>query len=121
MNKQERPDNIIQFNGGSKNRYENKYGFDSLTQVKEQLDVQEQEGDQKVSYSKALSELKAGDLKNIELINETRKILLDLRTIATGLSTGSAEDIAIVEAVNKRLAEIDEAKKEVEVKKSKFA
>jgi hypothetical protein len=115
MNKHEKPDNIIAFDGQPKNTYENDLGIESLTQVQEQLDAQND------SYQDAIKELKSGNLKNIELIKETRKILLKLRVIATGLSTGSVEDVAVVKAVNERIAELDETMKEADAKKSKFA
>lgn len=115
MNKHEKPDNIIVFDGQQKNTYENDLGIESLTQIQEQLDAQDD------SYQFAIKELKAGNIKNIELVQETRKILHKLKVIASSLSTGSVEDVAVVKAVNERLAELDETMKEVDTKKSKFA
>ena len=96
---------IIEFNGGPK-RYESKYGLTSLEEVQGQLDAQ------KEKFEETKKELSAGNLANIDYMTETRKVLLDMRTVATSLSSGSREDAAIVTAVNERLADLDDAVEE---------
>lgn len=84
------------------------YGIEFMHQIVGQLDAQEHAPKDR-SYKQALVELSEGNTKNIELLKETRKVLLDLREIAIGLSNGSVEDKAVITAIQNRLDEITPA------------
>lgn len=90
-------------------------GIENLEQVQDQLDAQ------KASFERATAQLRSGDTTNIDLIKETRKVLLDFKQVAVELSNGTAEDIAVARAVSARLAELDEAMKGVDHGKSRLA
>lgn len=92
-----------------------KYGIQNLEDVRGQLEAQA------AAYNNAIKELKEGNTTNIDLLKETRKVLVDLREIVVELSGGSAEDVAVAKQVAQRLSELDETMNEAETKKAKLA
>lgn len=109
--------NIHKFEGNHAPRgpKHNQYGIENLTQVHEQLEVS------KSAYEKAINELSEGNLKNLELVKEMEKVLVDFKEIAATLSTGSIEDIAVAKEVTARLNELRQTLEEVKEQQPRLA
>jgi prefoldin subunit 5 len=97
------------------------YGIENIEQVLQQLEAQES------SFTRAINDLSEGNTKDVDLLKETRKVLLDLRQIVVELSTAAdggtatAENAAAVKTINERIAELDKTTKEVEENRAKLA